>query len=932
MLEHRYSRVEARLAELDCTPSPEVAATAARVTVISEFVVSVLLRQTAQLLERLDDGSALSRDAVLSTIDIARLPESDATAVLRRCRNVELARLAWRDLAGWSTFEESVRDLSTLADVMIEAALGYAADSLEPRFGRPVDGDGKAGALLVLAMGKLGGKELNFSSDIDLVFLYPDGLVLTAAEPIETEAYFRRLVQFLIKLLDQVTEDGFVFRVDVRLRPFGASGPLVVSVPALESYLARHGRDWERYAYVKARLVTGRDHRSELFDEILAPFVYRQYIDFGVFEALREMKRSFRQRVERKGIAHNIKLGPGGIREIEFIAQTFQLLRGGSEPSLRTPSLLTVLPRLAEQAGYEEHVTRSLADAYRFLRTVENRLQAMDDRQTHETPTDPEQRERLAYALGEPGWPRLATRLERHRGRVQTEFDRLTWAADSEAAERERSADIKAAWEAGTLNDALQRTPLASDPDTLDLLDDFRRSGLYRRMDEPGRQRLADVVANVVALLESQPAPGNTLRRLLPVLRAICRRSAYLSLLNENPTALERLLSLAARSALLMRQIAEYPLLLDELLDARLFDSPPTRDELVESIEQQIGKVEVGDVEGALEAMRQFQRAAVFRIAIADRFGHLPLMKVSDRLTDTAELVLKFALDTAWRELVGKYGTPMHGEPRQASGFSIVGYGKLGGLELGYGSDLDLVFIHDCSGPHQETAGPRPLDNARFFARLVQRLIHFLAMRTSSGRLYEIDTRLRPDGNSGPLVTSLGSFRRYQRQHAWTWEHQALLRSRCVAGASTVCESFERERRDTLVNCIDRTRLKREVVAVRKRMRTELSRSGGDTFDIKQDAGGLADIEFLIDYWVLANSREYPELVEFPDNVRQLEALERTGLVDAGRCHALKAGYLELRQRTHELALNDAGRVVAASEFREQRDWIVSIWDEVFAS
>ncbi|WP_428100073.1 bifunctional [glutamate--ammonia ligase]-adenylyl-L-tyrosine phosphorylase/[glutamate--ammonia-ligase] adenylyltransferase [Candidatus Rariloculus sp.] len=690
MLEHRYRRVEARLAVLDRTPSPEVAATAARVTVISEFVLSVLLRQTEQLLERLDDVSALSRDAVLSTIDIARMSESNATAVLRRCRNVELARLAWRDLAGWSTFEESVRDLSTLADVMIEAALGYAADSLKPRFGRPVDGDGKAGALLVLAMGKLGGKELNFSSDIDLVFLYPDGLVLNGAKAVEPEEYFRRLVQLVIKLLDHVTEDGFVFRVDVRLRPFGASGPLVVSVPALESYLARHGRDWERYAYVKARLITGRDHRSELFDEILSPFVYRQYIDFGVFEALREMKRSFRQRVERKGIAHNIKIGPGGIREIEFIARTFQLLRGGSEPSLRTPSLLTVLPRLAEQAGYEEQVTRSLAEAYRFLRTVENRLQAMDDRQTHETPTDPEQRERLAYALGEPGWPTLAARLERHRGRVQTEFDRLTWAADSAAAERERSADTKAAWEAGTLNDALQRTPLASDPDTFDLLNDFRRSGLYRRMDEPGRQRLADVVANVVARLESQPAPGNTLRRLLPVLRAICRRSAYLSLLNENPTALERLLSLAARSALLIRQIAEYPLLLDELLDARLFDSPPTR--------------------------------------------------------------------------------------------------------------------------------------------------------------------------------------------------------------------------------------------------AELSRSGRDTFDIKQDAGGLADIEFLIDYWVPANSREYPELVEFPDNVRQLEALERTGLVDAGRCHALKVGYLELRQRTHELALNDAGRVVVASEFRELRDWIVSIWDEVFAS
>ncbi len=930
-LEQRYRFVEERLAKLDFAPGARVAATAGRVAVVSDFVLGVLVRHPAELLARLEDDAALAHDALRATVDIEGLPEPDAMAVLRRRRNVELARLAWRDIAGWASFEECVRDLSTLADAMVDMAVRHAVKALEPRYGTAVDGDGQPGELLVLGMGKLGGNELNFSSDIDLVFLYPDGLTLTGPRDSEVEDYFRRIVQTLIRLLDQVTADGFVFRVDTRLRPFGSSGPLVVSVPALESYLARHGRDWERYAYVKARLITGGDRGSELFDEILSPFVYRRYIDFGVIEALREMKSAFRARVERKDIAHNIKLGPGGIREIEFIAQTIQILRGGPEPLLRARSLLTVLPLLASHAGYAEATTRSLAEDYRFLRTVENRLQAMDDRQTQELPSDPEQRERLAYALGEPGWPDLEQRVQRHREHVQAEFDRLTWTTDTEAAEAAGTAAIKAAWEAGTLADALEHTPLGADPAVLKLLHEFRTSGLYRRMDEPGRQRLADVIADLVPRLDADPHPTRTLGRLLPILRSVCRRSAYLALLRENPAALGQLLNLASSSALLSRQIAEYPLLLDELLDARLFESPPTRLELVGLMAEQVRRVDTGDIEAALEAMRQFQRAAMFRIAVADRFGHLPLMKVSDRLTDTAEILLDFAFDTVWRELVARHGEPMHGEPPRASGLSIVGYGKLGGLELGYGSDLDLVFIHDCSGPNQETNGPKPLDNSRFLARLVRRLVHILSVQTGTGRLYEIDTRLRPDGGAGLLVTSLDSFHRYQRQNAWIWEHQALLRSRAVAGSAAVSEAFERERLDVLVNHVDRTRLKSEVEAMRKRMRKELSRSDGDSFDLKQDAGGLADIEFLVDYWVLANSREHPELVEFPDNVRQLEALDRTGLVDPGRCQALTEGYLALRQRTHELALDDAGRVVPTTEFRELRDWIISIWNEVFA-
>jgi glutamate-ammonia-ligase adenylyltransferase len=334
-----------------------------------------------------------------------------------------------------------------------------------------------------------------------------------------------------------------------------------------------------------------------------------------------------------------------------------------------------------------------------------------------------------------------------------------------------------------------------------------------------------------------------------------------------------------------------------------------------------------------LDAIRVFQRTAIFRIAIADRLGALPLMKVSDRLTDTAELVLDFALRTAWREAVAKYGVPLREElgRREQAGFAVIGYGKLGGLELSYSSDLDLVFLHNSAGEQQETDGTPPLDNDRFFARLVQRLIHFLTIQTTSGKLYEVDTRLRPSGRAGFMVSSVDSFARYQRTEAWVWEHQALLRSRALVGAPDVCAEFERVRREILVHDVDRANLRSEIAQMRARMRAELSISKGRGFDLKQDAGGLADIEFLVDYWVLASSKAYPELVEFPDNVRQLEGLARVGVLTSERAARLKDAYLALRGRTHELALDEADRVVDDRELKELREWVISVWTEVFA-
>jgi [glutamine synthetase] adenylyltransferase / [glutamine synthetase]-adenylyl-L-tyrosine phosphorylase len=923
----RYEHVAARLGDLDVALPVDLTASIAKVVLTSEFVLRVLTRWPQQLLERLGDPQPLDAVAVAARLDLDGLADAQAMTLLRRTRQVEMARIAWRDIAGSAPLDTTLREVSLLAECSIQAALRYATASLEPRFGRPRDAAGNELPLLVLGMGKLGGGELNFSSDVDLVFLYPDAAQLAAG--VEAETYFLRLSQLLIRLLDQRTEDGFAYRVDTRLRPFGTSGPLAVSLAAFEAYLVEHGRDWERYAYVKARLLTGQSFAREVFDLVLTPFVYRRYLDYGVFDALRQMKRLISQEVARKDMQDNIKLGPGGIREIEFVAQVFQIVRGGRRAELRTRSLLEVLPRLAGDRQLADSTVAALATAYRYLRTVENRIQAFNDEQLHELPAEADARAILAYSLGEPSWAAFAERLARQRAIVEAEFEHVAW--ETKGAPARDDDPAASAWAAGDVAAMLTNTSLAGEERAVELLKDLRHGGLYQRIDELGRQRLSAVMLRTIAALAEQPAALKTLERVLPVFRSVGRRSAYLALLNENPAALERLLKLVADSAWLARQIAEQPLLLDELLDNRVFDTPPSRDELATLLDRVMQGAGVGDAEGMLDAIRVFQRTAIFRIAVADRLGSLPLMKVSDRLTDTAELVLDYSLRTARRELVAKYGTPRCGPPPREAGFAVIGYGKLAGLELGYGSDLDLVFLHDSSGAQQETDGTPPLDNERFFGRLVQRLIHFLSVQTSSGRLYEVDTRLRPSGRSGLLVTSLEGFRHYQTQDAWVWEHQALLRSRALAGSAAVCRGFEAIRYDVLTAHVDRTELKSEVAKMRRRMRTELSLAKAGSFDIKQDPGGIADVEFLVDYWVLAHSAEYPELIEFPDNIRQLEALERVGLVPAERCRLLKECYLALRQRVHELALDESGRVVPQQDFATIREHVGAVWREVFA-
>ncbi len=920
------------------TAAQALAASLPLVWACSDFVADACQRDPALLgwlagAGRLLEGS--TREWLAVDLEARVGTSADAASFmeeLRRFRRRQLARIAWRDLAGIADLEAVLRELTLLADVCITSACARAARELAVRHGTPRGADGRALELLVLGMGKLGGGELNFSSDIDLVLLFAEHGDTDGPRPLSHEEWFIRTGRRVAQMLGTVTADGFVYRVDLRLRPFGDSGPPVVSFDAFEDYLQQHGRDWERYAYVKARPVNGNGY-DELYRNVLRPFVYRRYLDFSVFESLREMKDLISREVARRELRDNVKLGPGGIREIEFIVQAFQLIRGGGNPRLQTRSLLEALPLLEGQKLLSATAVAELGDSYRYLRRLENRLQERNDEQTHELPQDGAGRARLALAMGAGGWPTLEAEIARHRDRVSAHFRKLIFGPAQPGEENDPSRALATILESGfgderraqMLRDAGLREagPIAA---RLRLL---KESAYYRRLDETGRRRLQTALPRLLFDVAGSAAEDESLGRLLQVIERIGGRTVYLALLNENEVARRRLVELCSQSQFLTDQIAAFPLLLDELLDERLFETTPTRSEFERDLRARMAAGNAEDPEDQVELLRQFQRAAVFRVAVPDLTGRLPLMKVSDRLTDIAELIVGEALDLSWGQIVARHGLPRYGPAEEmlaTAGMVVVAYGKFGGIELGYGSDLDLVFLHDSAGELQRTEGPTVVDNGVFFLRMVQRLVHLLTVHSAAGRLYEVDTRLRPSGKGGLLVQSLEGFGDYQRGEAWTWEHQALLRARAVAGPPALRQRFEALRRDILRFGIRRATLRDDVRAMRERMRAELSRSGPGRFDIKQDAGGITDIEFLAQYWTLRWSDRYPELVTFSDNIRQLESLASADLVPQQIVDVLTGAYRAYRQRMHHLSLDAADTVVPAGEFAETRAGISAIW------
>ncbi len=916
-----------------------LAAPLVRLVACSDYAANVVLREwqwlKTQAAEFDEPPSLFDLHEFAASIAASDEPVETVKGELRQFRHRYMLHVLWRELSGRVHVAETLRALSDLADSLLDAAARYSERQQTERFGSVRDADGDVVPIVILGMGKLGGWELNFSSDIDIIFLYPNAGSSDGERSLSAQEYFTRQARSIVALLDEVTAEGFVFRIDTRLRPFGDSGPAVVSFAALESYLLQHGRTWERYAYVKARVVGPKPSRrivKELDEELIRPFVYRRYLDFGVFESLREMQALIATEVERRDLAMNIKRGPGGIREIEFIVQSLQLVRGGARPELQRRELLDVLPKLAGPRGLTAATTDDLRDAYCFLRRLENFLQALRDQQTHEIPDSVDDCARIALAMGYVDWNALAADLDRHRRLVAEHFNSIAFrAAESDSDDRLRQRFFEA-WER---NASIQRwRELFSDegyPDSLELatlLNEFRNAPQTLQVDATASTRLDQFVPDLLVVCRKSMHPLRALRRTLAIAEKILRRSAYLALLNENRAATKSVVRLCENSRYIAEQLARHPMLLDELLDPRLYSYEISRADLEAELNERRQHCDDADSEAQMETLAQFQRGSMFRIAVADFSGSLPIMKISDALTELAETVLNRALDFAWQELTRDHGVPEYEENgcRKAAGFGVIGYGKLGGIELSYGSDLDLVFLHDSKGERQRTSGEKPLDNAVFFSRLVRRLVHYLTTQTGSGSLYEVDMRLRPDGRSGLLVTNIDAFERYQDENAWTWEHQALLRVRPVAGSAAIADEFARIRLETLSNRVRRDTLRADVAGMRRRMRDELDRSNSDWFDLKQGQGGIADIEFLVQFLVLANAKTHPDVMRYSDNIRQLETLGETDCLDYACAARLQDIYRAYRLRLHRLVLEELEARVPATEFRSEREFVQATW------
>ncbi len=910
----------------------------------SDFVCDALVRSPelpkwligeGELARSLAAGEMARRveQAVAGSEDLAAF-----MSALRRQREREMVRVAWRDLAGAASTPETLADTSAFADASIHAAVEFATAELERTHGRARSASGEEQPLIVLGMGKLGGGELNFSSDIDLIFVFPEKGETDGARPVDHEDYFTRLGRLVIRILGERTSDGIVHRVDMRLRPFGDSGPLTVSAAFLDNYLQTHGRDWERYAWIKARALTGVDAWKLIHAESVRPFVYRRYLDFGVFESLREMKALIEKEVARRDLAEHVKLGPGGIREIEFIVQAFQLIRGGQDRRIQTQSLLAVLPQLAGGKLLPARVAQELEAAYLFLRRIENRLQMLADAQTHTIPADAFTRARVARAMDFPDWESCGAELDLHRARVTRAFQEVMFARHEAAtAEAPGVNGIAEAWLHGAavpqFGAVLQSRGFQDAEAAAQLLLDFRGGGSLKRLDAPGRARLDALVPRLLALMaDLRGGPGGSqldvLRRVLKVLEAIGSRSAYFALLNENAAVRRRLIELAALGEFLAAQIASHPLLLDELLDTAAGGLPPPRAELEAEVAARLAHMAEDEPERQVEVLRQFQRAAIFRVAMADLTGAIPLMRVSDYLTEIAEIIVEQAMKLGWAQMTAQFGTPNCEDDGVRRGVKIcaVGYGKLGGFELGYASDLDLVFLHDSTMANAETDAAKPVDNQVFFIRYAQRVMHLLTMHSAAGRLYEVDVRLRPSGKGGMLITRIGAFAEYQEKEAWTWEHQALLHARAVAGDPALRAAFEDVRLDVLKRFVRRDSLRTEVREMRERMRRELSRGKGGRFDIKQDAGGTADIEFLAQYWALLYAGSHPPVAMFADTIRQLESVASADLVPQATVDVLTDAYRKYRERSHHLSLENTEPIVPEAEFRETRASVSAIW------
>ncbi|ODV13216.1 MAG: glutamine-synthetase adenylyltransferase [Rhodanobacter sp. SCN 68-63] len=882
LIDDRYAQLTAacRAAGVAVQDDAGVAERIRRTLLASDFAFEVWRSQPQLLgpagLERLrSPADAASRGEAL------RLPEDEieTLALLRRFRRAEALRLVFRDVNGLDDLPATLSDTSVLYEVLLEQSLTWCERQLAVRYGHPRDADGNAQRLVVVGFGKLGGSELNFSSDIDLVLAYPQSGQSDGARSLDNSEYFVRLVRQLVRLLNEPTVDGICARVDLRLRPFGTAGRLALPFAAMEQYYQSEGRDWERYAWIKARPVAGDRVAGKQLQELLRPFVYRKYLDYTAFAGLREMKALIDAEVARKDLADNLKLGPGGIREIEFIVQLTQLIRGGREPSLRVRGLLPALTACEARGHIPAARARALREAYGCLRRVENRVQMLRDAQTHDMAVVSEE---FAAVLMPQGGRAAAVPV------ADTALWQAACAGTLEAAELEASGFVPG----GAAADALLKLPQAAN---------------VRAMSPGSRERLDRVMPQLLIAARQTAAPVACLLRLCQLVQAVARRSSYLALLEEQPAARRRLARLFADRAFLAERVIAQPLLLDDVLDPRIDQLPLKRADISAEITRVLGTLDEREAEAELERINEFKASVAFRLGLAFNDGRADAVSTARRLAALAESVVVAVTALAERELAVQHGRL----PGDGSGFAVLGYGSLGGEELGFASDLDLVFVYDSRRAAAMSDGARPLEGSRWYQRLAQRVMNWLTVLTRAGRLYEVDTRLRPDGSKGLLVSSFDAFAAYQRGRAWTWEHQALLRARAVAGDPALHAELAALRREILGAPRDRDAVLAEVSSMRKRWRAERDRSDDSRFDLKQGQGGLLDIEFALQGLVLASAAAHPALLDVTGNAGLIDACRAAGLLDEAQAGTFARVHADLLQRALTCTLDLRSRIDA---------------------
>jgi len=917
------------------TPLPDneqVQANLAKIFCCSEFIAQTCARQPKLLIELIDSGDLFSRHVreTYSQQLNAQSFDSDVELMkfLRQFRNQQMMRIAWRDLAEWSDLEETLEDLTALAEACIQYALDYLYQQACNRRGTPVLPDGTPQSLVVLGMGKLGAWELNYSSDIDLIFAYQQDGVLADRKETTYGEFFSRICRQLVKVLDEITADGFVFRTDIRLRPFGDSGPVIMTFDGLENYYQTQAREWERYAMVKVRPVAGDKKGGEQFMQLIKPFVYRRYLDYGAFEELRSLKVQITQELQRKDRMDNVKLGPGGIREIEFIGQAFQLIRGGQDSDLQNRRIQVILKQLGEKDLLLPKDTEQLLTSYQFLRRVENHIQEFQNKQAHDLPKTARDQAILAFSMGYENWDSFSAELSRVRKQVHEVFVQV-FSMDEDQAEVSTSAKVwtEHADEEITIN-RLNELGYEQTTDVLNLLNSFKGSSAIKRLTTKGALVLDKLMPLILDAVPQEKNPYQTLKRLSALFEALAGRNVYLSLLAENDKALHQLIKLVAASPWISEYLSKYPALLDELLDTRSLYDPLDKMALQKQLAEQIAKIDPADIEQLMFALHKFKHINVLRVAAADIMGAAPLMVVSDYLTYIAETILEQAINIAWQILTEKHGS-LPNSSIENTHFAIIGFGKLGGVELSYSSDLDLVFLYDYPETTAVTDGRKQVGSNQFYATLGQRVRSLLNTQMLSGLLYEIDMRLRPSGESGLLVSPVSRYEQYLKEEAWTWEHQALVRARFIAGDVQTQTKYEAIRHRILSLPRVESDLKTEVREMREKMRDNLDKSNKEIFYLKQGSGGITDIEFIVQYFVLADSGKYPVLTNFTDNMRLLDSLAEEKLIGEDAARVLKKSYCIFRDRGHKEALQGKKAVVNQNELLEWREQVAGLWQEL---